>query len=254
VDPSLGIGSTKISSIDGMVLMFVPAGNFLMGSDKISDSPNTDTTDELPQHTVFLDAFWIDQTLVTNGMYARCFAAGSCTAPALTSSSTTRPDYYGNSLYADYPVIHVEWNQANAYCQWAGRQLPTEAQWEKAARGTDGRIYPWGNQAPDATRANFNNNVGDTTKVGSYPAGASPYGALDMAGNVWEFVLDWYSKTYYQQSPSSNPAGPSSGNRYVLRGGSLEDDGGLIRSAFRNNYPPHWGLPFFRGFRCAASP
>ena len=182
----------------------------------MGSNPNGDSTapyDELPQYTVYLDAYWIDQTDVTNAMYAQCGAAGNCTGPHDTSSHS-RSNYYGSSQYADYPVINVDWNQTGVYCRWAGRRLLTEAEWEKAARGTDGRIYPWRNQAPDATLANNNDHVGDTPKVGSYPAGASPNGALDLAGNVSEWVADWYGDTYYQSSPPINPAGPDSGQYY----------------------------------------
>jgi formylglycine-generating enzyme required for sulfatase activity len=233
-----------------MLMDYVPAGNFLMGSDKTIDSQAADN--ELPQHTVYLDAYRIDQTEVTNAQYARCVASGQCTSPQSTSSST-RSSYYEDSQYANYPVISVDWNQAQAYCAWSGRRLPSEAEWEKATRGTDGRIYPWGNAAPDQSLLNFNDNKGDTTAVGNYPSGASPYGALDMAGNVWEWVNDWCSSTYYAQSPPKNPSGPTSGDGRGLRGGSWDSSGRLVRSADRGwSAPVSWlsGI----GFRCAVSP
>jgi formylglycine-generating enzyme required for sulfatase activity len=136
--PTLGIGSTMISEDDGMTLLYVPAGNFLMGS---TESDGDAHSDEKPQHTVYLDAFWIDQTDITNRMYALCVNAGVCVAPDDPGSSTNA-SYYGNSAYDNHPVINVSWDAASAFCKWAGRQLPTEAQWEKATRGTDGRIYP----------------------------------------------------------------------------------------------------------------
>jgi formylglycine-generating enzyme required for sulfatase activity len=233
-----------------MVMDYVPAGDFLMGSDKTKDSQAYD--DELPQHTVYLDAFWIDQTVMTNSQYARCVASGQCTKP-YDIKSYTRPSYYGDSQFANYPVIYVDWNQSQAYCAWAGRRLPNEAEWEKAARGTGGRIYPWGNAAPDQSLLNYNNNKGDTTAVGSYPSGASPYGALDMAGNVWEWVNDWYSGSYYQQALARNPPGPATGTYRGLRGGSLVNNDRGVRSALRGNGILDDGYDLI-GFRCAASP
>jgi eukaryotic-like serine/threonine-protein kinase len=247
---ALGVGSTRIASEDGMLMVYVPDGSYLMGSDKSIDAQAQDT--ELPQHSVYLDAYWIDQTDVTNAMYARCVEAGSCTAPQDTRSFT-RSNYYGNSLYADFPVIKVNWNQADAYCRWAGRQLPTEAQWEKAARGADGRIYPWGNTSPSCDLANTTINgvgcVGDTSKVGSYKNGASPYGALDMAGNVWEWIADWYDDNYYQNMPLTNPTGPNSGQLRILRGGAFVLFGRTARSADRAGFDPNQQIDRI-GFRC----
>ena len=245
--PELGVGST-MSGQDSMTLLYVPAGNFLMGS---SDLDKLASSDEKPQHTVNLDAFWIDQADVTNAMYAKCVSAGVCNQPN-NLSSLTHSSYYGKHAFDNYPVINVTWNMADTYCKWAGRQLPTEAQWEKAARGMDGRIYPWGNSAPDNTLLNYNSNVGDTTAVGNYPKGASPYGALDMAGDVWQWMADWYSDTYYQSSPSSNPFGPDSGQVRVMRGGSWLNQLYDLRSASRSRFNPSSSF-FVIGFRCSRS-
>jgi formylglycine-generating enzyme required for sulfatase activity len=240
----LDIGSTMTGK-DGMTLLYVPAGEFTMGSEEYDN--------EKPIHTVSVDAFWIDQTEVINATYAKCVEAGVCNPPSSTKSYT-RDSYYGDSKFDNYPVIYVDWNMAKTYCEWVDRRLPTEAEWEKAARGTNANIYPWGNDTPNNNLLNYNNEVGDTTEVGKYPNGASPYGALDMAGNLWEWVADWYSDTYYQSSLSSNPFGPDSGKYRVLRGGSwsLKYDGD-VRSASRYGFDP--SLPFsYIGFRCASSP
>jgi formylglycine-generating enzyme required for sulfatase activity len=226
--------------------VLVPAGEFLMGS---ADADSGADSDEKPQRKVYLDAFKIDRTEVTNAMYAKCVQAGACRTPA-SSGSGKKNSYYGDSQYANYPVIHVSWNDAQAYCMWAGGRLPTEAEWEKAARGADGRTYPWGNEPPDKQRCNFNRDVGDTTPVGVYPAGASPYGALDMAGNVWEWVADRYQADYYAVAPARNPPGPAAGDSRVLRGGSWGCGQWLVRAAGRDRNDPvvrNVNL----GFRCA---
>lgn len=204
---------------------------------------------EKPQHTVYLDAYWVDQTEVTTAQYAKCVAAGACSAPAFLTSAT-RAEYYGNPQYANFPVVAVNWHQATAYCAWAGRGLISEVQWEKAARGTDARMYPWGNAAPDSGLLNFNANIGDTTEVGSYPGGASPYGAMDMAGNVWEWTADWVGT--YPFGEVSNPPGPVSGEGLVLRGGSWLIIADYVRSAYRGwSYAE--GFDFDSGFRCSRS-
>jgi formylglycine-generating enzyme required for sulfatase activity len=248
--PTLGIGSTAISDSDGMVLMYVPEGDF--------ERRHVLGPSSGPVHTVYLDAYWIDRTGVTNGMYAECVEAGACEPPK-DSSSFSRDSYYGNAAYENYPVIYVNWHNAESYCSWAGRRLPTEAEWEKAARGTDGRTYPWG-EGIDCTLANYRGKdggsdfcIGDTSEVGSYPDGASPYGALDMAGNVWEWVVDWYDEDYYSISSRSNPTGPSSGGnigRRALRGGSWYVKDEYVRSALRNHREPTFAY-YYNGFRCA---
>jgi eukaryotic-like serine/threonine-protein kinase len=243
----LAAGATRNAGKDGMVQVFVPAGEFRMGS---SDAEKDAYPSEKPQHTVTLDAFWIDRTEVTNAMYALCVKAGACREPS-SKSSYGRSSYYGNSQYDDYPVIYVNWNRAKAYCEWAGRSLPSEAQGEEAAKATDGRKYPWGSSDPTCSLANFipgTRCVGDTSKAGSLPQGASPYGALDMSGNVWEWVADWYSG--YSSASQSNPTGPSSGSSRVLRGGSWLDEAVVVRSAHRGlNYPVN--AYNNDGFRCA---
>jgi serine/threonine-protein kinase len=243
--------STRENPVDGMVMVYVPEGNFAMGMN-VDVGPQ-----EQPIHTVYLDAYWIDQTEVTNAMYARCVQAGTCQPPE-KFSSWTRTNYYGNPQYADYPVVFVNWNAAQGFCAWAGERLPTEAEWEKAARGVDGRLYPWGNQTPwetiDEGRSlmNWISQVGDTTAVGSYPLGASPYGALDMAGNVYEWTADWYDESYYAISPASNPQGPATGQYRATRGGSFGGNEGTNHSASRVDSDPAKADAFV-GMRCAVS-
>ena len=179
--PALGIGSTMVSSKDGMTMVYVPEGEFLMGSEDGEES------NESPEHTVYLNAYWIDQTEVTNAQYKECVSEGYCSEP-FSYNSNTREGYYKKSEYDNYPVVAVDWYQANDYCNWVGKDLPTEAEWEKAARGTDGRIYPWGNEEPNSEIKNM--EIYDTNEVGIYPLGVSPYGVLDMGGNVSEWTSD----------------------------------------------------------------
>jgi formylglycine-generating enzyme required for sulfatase activity len=227
----------------------VPAGNFWMGCDAAHNNGFSCTSNELPLHQVYLDGYLIDKYEVSNAKYAECVTAGGCQVP-LNFSSYTRPSYYGNPTYKDYPVIQVDWDRANAYCAWAGKHLPSEAQWEKAARGSSARAYPWGDIAPDATFANYNYNLPDTTQVGIYPKGVSLNGAFDMAGNVWEWVNDWYQSDYYSSSPASNPPGPATGTEKVLRSGGFTSPADRILTGDRN----HWGPSAYAityGFRCA---
>jgi len=249
--------SFTISAIDGMEMIYIPAGEFIMGSSKTDDSNAAD--DELPQHTVYLDAFWIDKTEVTNGQYARCVAAGACQPPQKVSS-ITHEHYYDHSDFENYPVVSVVWQDAYNYCTWAGRRLPTEAEWEKAARGSeDARIYPWGNQTPTCELANYksctrNTAPQDTALVDSHSAGASPYGVLNMAGNVWEWVNDWYSATYYlSRSTWSNPSGPPSGEKRSFRGSGWDYDTRFLRVSKRWNFNPRTSTQTL-GIRCADTP
>jgi formylglycine-generating enzyme required for sulfatase activity len=230
--------------------------------------------DEQPMHTVFLDAFWIDQTEVTNAVYSRCVHAGECRQPSVTT-------YFGDPSYSDHPVVFVSWKDAKAYCSWADRRLPTEAEWEKAASWdpwkNEKRLYPWGD-AFDCEKGNFDDETefddfvvpggpecdghDQTSPVGSYPGGASPYGVLDMGGNAWEWVNDAFIETdpfgklqnYYATSPASNPPGvdPAITGYRVLRGGSWNYNFGLGRAAYRLWFgldDSYDGM----GFRCARS-
>jgi formylglycine-generating enzyme required for sulfatase activity len=238
----------------GVVMKYVPAGEFTMGSDEAM-AP----TQEKPAHEVYLDAFYMDKYEVTNKLYKACVDAGAC-QPPLDFNSFTRSSYYGNPDFENHPVIYVDWNMAKTYCEWRGAQLPTEAQWEKAARGTDARTYPWG-EGISCDKANYwpkdQACIGDTTKVGTYESNVSPYGVYDMAGNVMEWVADWYSDMYYSVSPASNPLGSASGSGEVrvFRGGSwmISDQG--VRTTSRHwvrnsfGHVPHYSQDL--GFRCA---
>ncbi len=228
----------------------ISAGNFQMGCDTANDPYCGD--DQRPLHTVYLSAYSIDTHEVTNKRYKACVDATACTPPN-PASSATRPSYYGDAQFDDYPVINVTWEQADEFCLWDGKRLPTEAEWEKAARGSaDTRIYPWGDADPNCQLANFDGCIGDTDQTGGTPDGVSPYGLLDMSGNVWEWVGDWYDQDYYASSPATDPLGPETGYGRVLRGGSWYSSAGLLTLTNRSWYFPDEADDDI-GFRCAKS-
>jgi formylglycine-generating enzyme required for sulfatase activity len=243
----LGVGKPKIitksqvSPMDGMTMIYIPAGEFLMGNDH---GPTRST----PEHTVYLDAYWIDQTEVTNEMYALCVEAGVCWQPV--QSKVINP-YYDNPRYVNYPVVYINWQEAVQYCTWANRRLPTEAEWEKAARGTDGRKYPWGDEKPNSKLLNYQDNIGAPLPVDRYPSGASPYGVLNMAGNVREWVADWYDNKAYQEDYYLNPLGLKIGTEKSLRGGHFSDSWQQVYTYNRFSHEPE-SAGLARGFRCVA--
>jgi len=236
--------STRIVEKDGMVMVYVPAGEFLMGS---TDGDKDAHSYEKPQHKVYLDAFWIDQTEVTNAQYKQCVQAQKCQEPSSANDSKFNGD--------NQPVVSVDWNDAKNYCEWTGRRLPTEAEWEKAARGTDGRIYPWGNQTATCEYAVMNDGSGggcgkgDTDwAVGSKPKGISPYGAYDMAGNVWEWTSS-LDKSYPYRSNDGRENPNDSGKR-VMRSGSWYFAARIMRTANRSSNSPDTRYDNL-GFRCS---
>jgi len=273
--------SRRISPVDGMELVLVPAGNFLMGVTRAdedllySNCPKCDTTSfhDAPQRSIYLDAYWIDKTEVTVAQFAKFVndTGTITTAKKQGWSWTFNPSInnltqvsgrdwlhpQGNLIsigeYGQHPVVNVSWNDANAYCAWTGRRLPSEAEWEKAARGTDGRLFPWGNNLPTTQLANVN-GLTNTLPVGSYPNGASPYGALDMTGNVWEWTSSYYQDDYYTAMPENNPSGPESGTNRIVRGGSWGSFVNIelvyLSSAFRFSDSPGYSSDLL-GFRCA---
>jgi formylglycine-generating enzyme required for sulfatase activity len=261
----------RVSEIDQMEQVYVEAGEFTMGTDDkdakifIEGMP---AYPEIPMHTVYLDGYWIDKYELTNGKYALCVDAGVCQPPKYTWSYT-RDEYYGNPEFSNYPVINVDWFMATAYCEWAGRRLPSEAEWEKAARGTDARKYPWGNEPITSERvnlcdincprphanANFDDKYPETAPVGSFPAGASPYGVMDMAGNVWEWTNTLirpypYDATDGREDPDVE--GPEISGQRVWRGGTWANGIWWVRASLRYRSVPWYSISNL-GFRCAAS-
>jgi formylglycine-generating enzyme required for sulfatase activity len=226
-----------------MELRLVPAGDFRMGS-----PPGEGAADEHPQHTVYLDAYYIGRYPVTNAQYA-AFVRDTGHHPPDSWDGEEAPEGEEN-----HPVVGVSSGDAVAFCDWADLCLPTEAQWEKAARGKEGHRYPWGDHEPTKELCNFSENEGGTTPVGKYsPQGDSPYGCTDMAGNVWELCADWYREDYYQHSPPVNPTGPSVGSFRVLRGGAWFGVASYVRCCVRFWYDPV-GTWSSAGFRCARGP
>jgi formylglycine-generating enzyme required for sulfatase activity len=277
---------------DGAEMVLVPAGEFWMGSSQAEVDEfragcrrsgveesfcKTWGASEMPQHRVTLDAFYLDRYEVSNALFERFVWSarhrttaerdghgwvwrqkdGKLQPVKVDGADWERPSGSGSWRERNHPVVQVSWNDADAYCKWAGKRLPTEAEWEKAARGTDGRLYPWGGdlatvaQSLDASKANGNMSVGTTSAVGSYSGGVSPYGIHDMAGNVAEWAADWFDKDYYQHSPERNPRGPETGSSRVLRGGSWIKPSSL-RTAARDSVPPG-DRSTVVGFRCATN-
>jgi formylglycine-generating enzyme required for sulfatase activity len=225
---------TWTNTKDSAVYIWIPPGAFTMGAgdeDKLADD------EEKPPHTVEVDGFWIMQTEVTNAQYKKCVEAKEQGDP--TGCDQPKNDRWNEATYAEHPVTDVDWKQANTYAIWVGGRLPTEAEWEKACRGPDGHTYPWGDKLPTRELLNFANDEG-TTSVGSYPDDASPYGVLDVAGNVWEWTADWYDDTYYANSPLSNPKGPERGEYRTVRGGAWTNDAKGVRCAYRNEATPDY--------------
>jgi serine/threonine protein kinase/formylglycine-generating enzyme required for sulfatase activity len=263
--PSPTVTPTSLLPVPaGMVL--IPAGDFVQGS---SDA-EIDTaiqmcadayggncphrrdwfSDETPRRTVYLDAFYIDKWEVTNEQFVAFADAAGYVTDAEKKGEAQTWRTFNTSGREDYPVIWMSWNDANAYCQWAGKRLPTEAEWEKAARGTDGRIWPWGRSWEPGRANSSDGGAGSVVVAGSYPTGFSPYGVMDMTGNVWEWVADWYDPLWYNTSPRRNPGGPLSGVGRVLRGGGFRNPPWEVRAVHRHSGGPDGYAPD-HGFRCA---
>lgn len=236
-DDVLGGGQSK-------QYVWIAPGAFMMGCNPAVFAPCD--TDELPYHTVSLSGYVIDRTEVTESAWQRCMDAGRCTLPKL-------PVGFDPIESPEEPVTGVTWAQAAGYCAWLGARLPTEAEWEHAARGGDGRVYPWGGEAPDCTRASYLDCGGLPANIGSFPMGHSPLGVKDMAGNAAEWVADWYDEDEYWRREGqvvSDPRGPATGVARVIRGGSFASIARTLRTSERAGWAPTEALPYL-GFRCA---
>jgi formylglycine-generating enzyme len=242
-----------LAAKDGAPMIVVPAGSFPMG---VPDGDRDGGRDEYPRHEVFVDTFAIDKYEVTNGLYLTFVKSTGHRVPQ-NPKNPTRNLWQGDSItdsLVDRPVINVDWFDAAAYCKWAGKRLPREAEWEKAAKGTSDRRFPWGNVEPTAKYLNYNQRwIGEKTlmPVGSYEAGKSPFGVYDMAGNVWEWVYDWYDAQYYEKSPKKNPQGPEAGVKKVIRGAGWQNETPTVRIFTRVESDPTIRNES-TGFRCAA--
>lgn len=226
-------------------MILVSEGNFSMGSD-------TGNWDESPQREVWVDAFLMDEFPVTQAEYKRFVDDAAYPPPSLGLAWSAPYDWKGNLFpegRENHPVVLVSWLDAQAYCEWAGKRLPTEAEWEKAARGTDGRTWPWGNEWN--TQKCACSGAGDVLKLGGFPNGVSPFGCQEMAGNVWEWIQDWYDGKYYSKAPSRNPQGPmaSSDGERVLKGGAWIHADFSLRCAMRYHRAPNYRDNYI-GFRC----
>ena len=264
-------GQREITDENGVEMVFVPAGDFIMGSDAECQTYRDEEVCsedwavrafslEHPPHEVSLAAFYIDKYEVTNAHYKTCVDEGVCNTPKKNSNGS-RVSYYGNSEYDNYPVVYVDWDMARVYCEWRGARLPSEAEWEKAARGTDGRTYPWGNEF-DGSLANFcdkscpaewtNKEYDDgyleTAPVGNYPEGVSPYGVHDLAGNVWEWVSSALAPYPYDAEDGREDINISP--MRVLRGGSFGEEAFYLRTTERIQDGKN-NTNLFVGFRCA---
>ncbi|MDH5426744.1 MAG: SUMF1/EgtB/PvdO family nonheme iron enzyme [Nitrospirota bacterium] len=246
LDPQQPLPQIKTGK-DGAPMVLVPAGEFRMGA---PEGVKDIDLNEIPEHKVYLKDFYIDQYELTVEHYLQFLLRTKKKDPPWWDEVVIQRDVWK-------PVVGVNWQDAHDYCEWAGKRLPTEAEWEKVARGVDKRIYPWGEDTPNSSTANFGNNIHvgplyaeKLENVGQYERGKSPYGAYDMAGNVWEWVQDWYDENYYRIGPRESPPGPPSGESKVVRGGSWFTNSWSLRSTFRFHLPP-LAHNMFNGFRCA---